>query len=120
MSVSAIDSISGTSSVTDAYTQLQRAQQKLATDLAAKADARKVVAGDRDAVTRAQQASQQATRQTTQQTQDAQAEQTVQTAQAAQRTADQQALPVAQTPQQQSQAITASGSALGGSFDVTV
>jgi hypothetical protein len=112
MSVSAIGSISGTSSVTDAYTELQRAQQKLAADLAAKADARKVVSEDRDAVTRAQQATQQA--------QAAQAEQAAQAAQAAQRAAEQQVLPVAQTPQQQSKPITASASALGGSFDVTV
>ena len=112
MSVSAIGSISGTSSVTDAYTELQKAQQRLAADLAAKADARKVLAEDRDAVTRAQQATQQA--------QTAQAEQAAQAAQAAQRAAEQQMLPVAQTPQQQSKPITASASALGGSFDVTV
>jgi hypothetical protein len=116
MSVSAIGSISGTSSVTDAYTELQKAQQRLAADLAAKADARKVVAEDRDAVARAQQATQQAT----QQAQAAQAEQAAQAAQAAQRAAEQQVLPVAQTPQQQSKPITASASALGGSFDVTV
>ncbi|MEV6851183.1 hypothetical protein [Actinoplanes sp. NPDC051411] len=103
MSVSAIGSISGTSSVTDAYTELQKAQQRLAADLAAKADAAKVLAADRDAVARAQQAAQQA-----------------QATQAAQRAADQQMLPVAQTPQQQSKPITASASALGGSFDVTV
>lgn len=103
MSVSAIGSISGTSSVTDTYTELQRAQQKLAADLAAKADAAKVLAEDRDAVARAQQASQQA-----------------QAAQAAQRAAEQQVLPVAQTPQQQSKPVTASASALGASFDVTV
>jgi type IV secretory pathway VirJ component len=103
MSVSAIGSISGTSSVNDAYTELQKAQQRLAADLAAKADAAKVLAEDRDAVARAQQAAQQA-----------------QAAQAAQRAAEQQVLPVAQTPQQQSKPITASASALGGSFDVMV
>jgi hypothetical protein len=110
MSVSAIGSISGTSSVTDAYTELQRAQQKLASDLAAKADAAKILSGDRDAVTRARQTAEQA-----------------QAAQTAQRMAEQQVLPVAQTPQQvaqtpqqQSKPVTASASALGGSFDVTV
>ena len=103
MSVSAIGSVSGTSSVNDAYTELQKAQQRLAADLAAKVDAAKVLAGDRDAVARAQQAAQQA-----------------QATQAAQRAAEQQVLPVAQTPQQQSKPITASASALGGSFDVMV
>jgi septal ring factor EnvC (AmiA/AmiB activator) len=103
MSVSAIGSISGTSSVTDAYTQLQKAQQRLAADLAAKADAAKVLTQDRDAVARARQAAEQA-----------------RATQAAQRATEQQMLPVAQTPQQQSKPITASASALGSSFDVTV
>ena len=103
MSVSAIGSISGTSRVTDAYSDLQKAQQKLAADLAARADAAKVLAEDRDAVARAQQIAEQA-----------------QAAQAAQRAAEQQVLPMAPTPQQQSKPITASPSALGGSFDVTV
>jgi len=103
MSVSAIGSISGPGSVTDAYTELQKAQQKLAADLAARADAAKVLAEDRNAVARAQQAAQQA-----------------QAAQAAQRTAEQQVLPVPQTPQQQSKPVTASPTALGASFDVTV
>src|SRR4051812_24274985 len=102
MSVSAIGSISGTTSVTDATTELQRAQQKLTSDLAAKAAAAKVLAEDRDAVARAQQAAQAA-----------------QAAEAARRAAEQQVLTVAQTPQQQSKPVTASASALGGSFDVT-
>jgi hypothetical protein len=99
MSVSAIGSISGTTSVTE----LQRAQQKLTADLASKVAAAKVVSDDRDAVARAQEASQEA-----------------QAAAAAQRALEQQVLPVAQTPQEQSKPITASASALGGSFDVTV
>jgi hypothetical protein len=99
MSVSAIGSISGTTSVTE----LQRAQQKLTADLAAKAAAAKVSTDNRDAVTRAQQASQEA-----------------QAAAAARRASEQQMLPVAQTPQQQSKPITASAGALGNSFDVTV
>jgi hypothetical protein len=103
MSVSAIGSISGTTSVTDAYTELQRAQQKLTADLAAKTAAAKVLAEDRDAVARAQQASLEA---------DAAA--------AARRASEQQVLPMAPTPQQQSRPVTASPSALGGSFDVTV
>jgi hypothetical protein len=103
MSVSPISSISGPTSVTDANTQLQRAQQRLASDLATKVAAAKVVTQDRDAVARAQEANQEA-----------------QAAAAAQRMATQQVLPPAQTPQQQSKPITASSSALGGSFDVTV
>jgi septal ring factor EnvC (AmiA/AmiB activator) len=112
MSVSAIGSMSGTSSVTDAYTELQKAQQKLASDLAAKADAAKVLAEDRDAVSRAQQATQAA--------QAAQAAQQAEAAQAAKRAAERQVLPVAQTPQQQSKPVTASATTLGASFDVTV
>jgi hypothetical protein len=103
MSVNAIGSITGTSSVTDAYTVLQKAQDKLAANLAAKAEAAKTLAEDRDAVARAQQTARQ-----------------TQAAQEAQRTAEQQVPPPAQTPQQQSRPITASASALGGSFDVTV
>jgi hypothetical protein len=103
MSVNAIDSISGTTTVTDATTQLQRAQRKLATDLAARAAAARELTEDRDAVARAQQATQEA---------DAVA--------AAERMRDQLVLPVPQTLQQQSRPITASSSALGGSFDVTV
>jgi outer membrane murein-binding lipoprotein Lpp len=98
-----VSMVSGTTGVSDAYTELQRAQQKLAADLAAKAAAAKRLSEDRDAVARAQQAAQQA-----------------EAAQAAQRAAEQQVLPVPQTPQQQSRPITASASALGGSFDVTV
>lgn len=103
MSVSAIGSISGTSSVTGAYTQLQKAQEKIATELAARADAARALADDRAAADRSQQAAQQA-----------------QALQAAQRAAEQQVLPMPPTPQQQSRPITASASALGGSFDVTV
>jgi hypothetical protein len=103
MSVSAIGSIPGISSVTDTTTELQRAQQKLAADRAAKAAAARVVADDRDAVARAQQAALAA-----------------KAAEAAQQAVDQQVLPATETPQQQSKPITASSSALGGSFDVTV
>lgn len=103
MSVSAIGSISGTTSVTDATTELQRAQRKLTADLAARAAAAKVLAEDRDAVARAQQA-----------------DETAKAAEAAQQMQYQQVLPVGPTPQQQSKPITASSSALGGSFDVTV
>jgi len=125
MSVSAIGSISGTSGVTDAYTELQRAQQKLAADLAARTDAAKVLAGDRDAVARARATAQQTVEraqaaQAARQADASQAAQQAQAAQAAQRAADQQVLPVAQTPQQQSKPVTASASALGGSFDVMV
>jgi septal ring factor EnvC (AmiA/AmiB activator) len=103
MSVSAIGSMSGTNSVNSAATELQKAQQKLASDLAAKAAATKVLAEDRDAVARAQQATQAA-----------------QAAEAARRAAEQQALPVARTPQEKSKPVTASAGALGSSFDVRV
>ena len=85
MSVSAIGSISGTTSVTDATTELQRAQRKLTADLAARAAAAKVLAEDRDAVARAQQANE-----------------TAKAAEAAQQMQNQQVLPVGPTPQQQS------------------
>ena len=103
MSVSAIGSVSRTSSYAEATTELQRAQQKLTADLVAKAAAANVVAQDRDAVARAQQAAQAA-----------------KAAEAAQQMANLQVLPTTQTPQQQSKPITASSSALGSSFDVTV
>jgi hypothetical protein len=103
MSVSAIGSMSGSTSVTDATSELQRAQQKLAADLAAKVAAAKLVAQDRDAVARALQTANAA-----------------KAADAAQQAQQQQVLPSGQTPQQQSKPITASSSALGGSFDVTV
>jgi septal ring factor EnvC (AmiA/AmiB activator) len=103
MSVNAIGSMSGTTGGTDATTELQRAQRKLTSDLAAKTAAAKVLAEDRDAVARAQQAAQAA-----------------EAVEAARRAAEQQVLPVAPTPQQQSRPVTASASALGGSFDVTV
>jgi hypothetical protein len=103
MSVSAIGSISASTRVADATTELQRAQQKLTADLAAKAAAAKLVTEDRDAVARAKQAAD-----------------TAKALAAAQRALAQQVLPVEQTPQQQSKPITASSSALGSSFDVTV
>jgi hypothetical protein len=103
MSVSAIGPASGTTGVTGTTTSLHRAQQKLTADLAAKAAAAKVLAADRNAVARAQQAAEEA-----------------QAVAAAQRAIEQQVLPAAPTPQQQSKPVTASASALGGSFDVTV
>jgi peptidoglycan hydrolase CwlO-like protein len=101
MPVSAIGSMSGSTSVNAAATELQKAQEKLASDLAAKAAEKKLVVQDRDAVARAQQAAEAA-----------------KAAQAAQMKQDAQMMPATQSPREQSKPVTASSSALGGSFDM--
>jgi hypothetical protein len=108
MSVSAIGSISGTRSVTGTYAEFRNAaRRRAADDPAAGSAAAKMPGEDRNAVARAREAAQQA-------------DQQAHAAEAARRAAEQQVLPVGPIPMQQSKPVTASPSALGGSFDVMV
>ena len=99
MPVSAIEANSGNRGVDNATAELQKAQEKLSAALAAKAAAAKELVQSRDAVARAQQSTEEA-----------------KVADAARRWAVQQAT----TPADRNRPVTASASALGGSFDVLV